>query len=231
MKKIGLIILTAGIVGCQPTENSNLMVFQDDMDKVSYSIGVDIGKSFEQQKLDLVSEFLVKGISDAMNDDVELMMAAEEMEICLNDFREKRNKQLRSEGSDLKDKNTKEGEEFLAANKSKEGVITTASGLQYKVITEGTGATPKKTDTVETHYRGTLINGKEFDSSYSRGETTSFGVSQVIAGWTEALLLMKVGSKLKLFIPPDLAYGSRGASGDIGPNATLIFDIELISIK
>jgi FKBP-type peptidyl-prolyl cis-trans isomerase len=230
MKKIVLIVLTAGIVGCQQMGDSKPLEFQSEIDSVSYSIGVDIGKSFERQKLDLTSEFLIKGISDAMNE-AELMIPMEEMEITLINFREERNKKLRSESSDMKDKNTKEGEEFLAANKTKEGVITTASGLQYKVIIEGDGATPKRTDTVETHYRGTLINGKEFDSSYSRGQSTSFTVNGVIAGWTEALLLMKVGSKLQLFIPPDLAYGARGAGGDIGPNATLIFDIELISIK
>lgn len=139
--------------------------------------------------------------------------------------------QQSSEMAEAGIKNIKEGEEFLAANKEKEGVITTASGLQYKVITEGTGRTPKATDTVETNYRGTLIDGKEFDSSYSRGQTATFPVSGVIKGWTEALLLMKEGAKWQLFIPPDLAYGARGAGGDIGPNATLIFDIELIAIK
>jgi FKBP-type peptidyl-prolyl cis-trans isomerase FklB len=128
-------------------------------------------------------------------------------------------------------KNKAEGEKFLADNKKKEGIKTTASGLQYKVIKDGTGKTPKATDTVSTHYRGTLISGKEFDSSYKRGEPAEFPVNGVIKGWTEALQLMKEGAKWQLFIPSELAYGERGAGQDIGPNSTLIFDIELLSVK
>ncbi|HYG75749.1 MAG TPA: FKBP-type peptidyl-prolyl cis-trans isomerase [Planctomycetota bacterium] len=123
-----------------------------------------------------------------------------------------------------------DGEKFLAENAKKPGVVTRPSGLQYKVLKEGTGASPKKTDVVTTHYRGTLINGKEFDSSYARREPASFGVNQVIAGWTEALQLMKVGSKWELYIPSNLAYGPRGAGGVIGPDETLIFEVELLSI-
>jgi FKBP-type peptidyl-prolyl cis-trans isomerase FklB len=129
------------------------------------------------------------------------------------------------------DKNQKEGEVFLAENKKKKGVVTLPSGLQYRVITAGTGKIPKVTDTVTTHYRGTLIDGTEFDSSYKRGEPASFPVNGVVKGWTEALQLMKVGSKWQLFIPSNLAYGPQGAGQVIGPNATLIFEIELLSIK
>src|SRR3989338_270904 len=128
-------------------------------------------------------------------------------------------------------KNKKEGEAFLAENKKKEGVKTTASGLQYKVIKNGNGKKPKATDTVTVHYKGTLIDGTEFDSSYKRGEPTSFPVNQVIAGWTEALQLMNVGSKWQLFIPANLGYGDRGAGPQIGPNAAFIFEVELISLK
>ena len=127
--------------------------------------------------------------------------------------------------------NKKEGEDFLAANKSKEGVVTLPSGLQYKVLKEGTGPKPSPTDSVVCNYRGTLINGTEFDSSYKRGQPATFPVNGVIKGWTEALQLMPVGSKWQLFIPPDLAYGQRGAGADIGPNATLIFEVELLSIQ
>jgi FKBP-type peptidyl-prolyl cis-trans isomerase FklB len=126
--------------------------------------------------------------------------------------------------------NRKEGDAFLAANKAKEGVKTTADGLQYKVLTEGNGPKPTANDTVTVNYRGTLLNGKEFDSSYKRGQPASFPVGGVIKGWTEALQLMPVGSKYQLFIPPDLAYGDRGAGGDIGPGETLIFEVELLSI-
>ncbi len=128
------------------------------------------------------------------------------------------------------EKNKKEGEEFLATNKKQEGVKTLASGLQYKVVKQGTGATPKATDVVTTHYRGTLINGNVFDSSYDRNEPAKFPVNKVIPGWTEALQLMKVGDKWRLYIPSDLAYGEKGAGGDIPPNATLIFDIELLDV-
>ena len=124
--------------------------------------------------------------------------------------------------------NKKEGEEFLASNKTKEGVVTTASGLQYKVITAGTGPSPKASDKVSVHYRGTLIDGTEFDSSYRRGEPVSFPVKGVIAGWTEALQLMKEGAKWELYIPSELAYGPGGTGGPIGPNATLIFEVELL---
>jgi FKBP-type peptidyl-prolyl cis-trans isomerase FklB len=129
------------------------------------------------------------------------------------------------------EKNVKEGETFLAANKKKEGVVTLPSGLQYKILKTGDGPKPTKDQTVKCHYRGTLIDGTEFDSSYKRGEPTEFPVGQVIKGWTEALQLMPVGSKWQLFIPSDLAYGPNGAGQMIGPNVTLIFDIELISIK
>jgi FKBP-type peptidyl-prolyl cis-trans isomerase len=129
------------------------------------------------------------------------------------------------------DKNMKEGEAFLAENKKKEGVVTLPSGLQYKVITAGTGKKPKATDTVTTQYRGTLIDGTEFDSSYKRGQPTTFPVAGVITGWTEALQLMPVGSKWQLFIPSNLAYGPRGAGHLIGPNATLVFEVELLSIE
>ena len=230
MKKIALIALSAGIISCQSTLEKQPLEFITGIDSVSYSIGADIGESFKQQSLGLSPAFLSKGIEDAMNNG-EQMMTKAAMQECLQKFQEEKMNQQSSEKTAGSDQNKIDGEAFLAANKTKEGVITTESGLQYKVITKGTGATPKKTDTVETHYRGTLINGKEFDSSYSRGKTASFGVSRVIAGWTQALLMMKVGAKWQLYIPPDLAYGARGAGGDIGPNATLIFDIELISIK
>jgi FKBP-type peptidyl-prolyl cis-trans isomerase len=127
--------------------------------------------------------------------------------------------------------NKKEGEAFLAANKSKPGVVTLPSGLQYKILTAGTGPKPTATDSVNCNYRGTLIDGKEFDSSYKRGKPVTFPVTGVIKGWTEALQLMPVGSKWQLFIPSDLAYGDRGAGADIGPGATLVFEVELISIE
>jgi FKBP-type peptidyl-prolyl cis-trans isomerase FklB len=158
-------------------------------------------------------------------------MTEQEVNETLTAFQKEMAAQQAERNKILVEKNKKEGEIFLAENKKKEGVVTLPSGLQYKVIKEGTGETPKLTDTVTVNYSGTLIEGTEFDSSYRRGQPATFPVKGVIAGWTEALQLMKVGSKWQLFIPSNLAYGERGAGRDIGPNTTLIFDVELLSIK
>ena len=144
-----------------------------------------------------------------------------------NDLRQKQQAKMQEAGA----ANLKAGQDFLAANKTKEGVVTLPSGLQYKILTEGTGPKPSADDSVVCNYRGTLLDNTEFDSSYKRGQPTTFQVGQVIRGWTEALQLMPVGSKWQLFIPPDLAYGPRGAGANIGPNATLIFEVELLSIQ
>ncbi len=154
-------------------------------------------------------------------------MTDEQAVAALNRYHGARSKHNKKLG----ETNMKDGAEFLAANKTKDGVITLPSGLQYKIMTAGTGAKPGPGDTVVCNYRGTLINGTEFDSSYKRGQPASFPVNRVIPGWTEALQMMPVGSKWQLFIPPDLAYGARGAGGVIGPNATLVFEVELISIQ
>jgi FKBP-type peptidyl-prolyl cis-trans isomerase FklB len=163
--------------------------------------------------------------------DGKTLMTDQEYKETMTNFRTEMTQKKTAQMKEAGDRNKKEGEKFIADNKKKEGVITTASGLQYKIITKGTGASPKATDTVSVHYKGTLIDGKEFDSSYRRGQPASFPVNGVIKGWTEALQLMKEGSKWQLFIPSELAYGDRGAGRDIGPNSTLIFDVELISIK
>jgi FKBP-type peptidyl-prolyl cis-trans isomerase FklB len=159
------------------------------------------------------------------------LMTPEEAQAALmevqNDLRKKQQEKMQVAG----EANKKEGDAFLAANKSKEGVVTLPSGLQYKILTAGTGAKPSASDSVVCNYRGTLINGTEFDSSYKRGQPATFPVSGVIKGWTEALQLMPVGSKWQLFIPAALAYGDRGAGGEIGPSATLIFEVELMSIQ
>jgi FKBP-type peptidyl-prolyl cis-trans isomerase FklB len=199
-------------------------------DKKSYAIGMDIGKNLKKQQIELNPEAISQGLRDSLTDGKTLMTEQEyrdTMTAFSNEMKQKQTAQMQGVG----DMNKKEGEKFLADNKKKEGVVTTASGLQYKVITRGTGASPKSTDTVSVHYKGTLIDGKEFDSSYRRGQPASFPVNGVIKGWTEALQLMKVGSKWQLFIPSELAYGGRGAGRDIGPNSTLMFDVELLSIK
>ena len=199
-------------------------------DKVSYAIGVNVGKGMQQQSVDINPDIFAKGLKDAMKG-AKLAMPDEEMRQVMTAFQKEMTEKQAVKMKALAEKNKKEGEAFLAANKKKEGVKTLSSGLQYKVIREGTGQTPKSTDTVTTNYRGTLIDGTEFDSSYRRGQLAKFPVNGVIPGWTEALQLMKVGSKWQLFIPSNLAYGERGAGNIIGPNATLIFDVELISIN
>jgi len=205
-------------------------VLKDQKDKVSYSIGMNIGNNLKKQAIDVNPDALVYGIKDALSGD-KALMTEQEVNETLTAFQKEMTAKQAERLKELGEKNKKEGEAFLAENKKKEGVITLPSGLQYKVIKEGTGETPKLTDTVTTNYRGTLIDGTEFDSSYRREQPATFPVKGVIAAWTEALQLMKVGSKWQLFTPSNLAYGERGAGRDIGPNATLIFDVELLSIK
>ena len=200
------------------------------VDKVSYGFGLNIGKGLKKDGIDVNIDLLMKGIKDALAGAKPMLTEAEMREAMTAFQKEMQGKQL-ERAKTLSDKNKKEGVAFLADNKKKEGVKTTASGLQYKVIKEGSGKKPKTTDTVTTHYRGTLLDGTVFDSSYDRGEPATFQVGGVIKGWTEALQLMTVGSKYQLFIPSELAYAERGAGDDIGPNAVLIFEVELVSIK
>ena len=203
---------------------------KDQKDKASYSIGYDIGETFKKQKIDLNTDTFIAGLKEAMSGK-EAAMSKEEREKTLQAFQKEMMEKQIAASKEAATKNQAEGEKFLAENKKKDGVKTTASGLQYKVMKDGAGAQPKETDTVTVNYRGTLIDGTEFDSSYKRNEPASFPVNRVIKGWTEALQLMKPGAKYQLVIPSSLAYGERGAGQLIGPNATLIFEVELLSIK
>ncbi len=203
---------------------------KDEKDKVSYSIGLDIGNTFKKQNMDISLDALNAGLKDGVSGNKPLLNE-EQVKETMTAYSKTMMEKQAAKNKEAAAKNGAEGEKFLAENKSKEGVKTTASGLQYKIVKEGDGPTPKETDTVVTHYRGTLLNGKEFDSSLARNEPATFPVNRVIKGWTEALQMMKVGSKYQLFIPASLAYGERGAGQDIGPNSTLIFDVELLEIK
>ena len=203
---------------------------KDQKDKASYSIGYDIGETFKKQKIELNIDALVAGLKESLAGK-DAAMSKEERDKTLQAFQKEMMEKQIAASKEAAEKNKAEGEKFLEENKKKDGVKTTASGLQYKVIKEGSGASPKETDTVVTNYRGTLIDGTEFDSSYKRNEPASFPVNRVIKGWTEALQLMKPGSKYQLFIPSSLAYAERGAGQTIGPNSTLIFEVELLSIK
>jgi len=193
-------------------------------DSVSYSLGVNIAHSLKEQGFeDLNAEAVSKALADVFSNNKLLIDPVKGEQIINEYFQHIQKRKF--------EKNIIEGEKFLKENAAKEGVVTLRSGLQYKVLKEGTGSKPKATDEVTTHYHGTLINGSVFDSSVDRGEPASFPVNGVIPGWVEALQLMNTGSKWRLFVPSNLAYGSRGASEQIGPHTTLIFDVELISIN
>jgi FKBP-type peptidyl-prolyl cis-trans isomerase FklB len=199
-------------------------------DKAGYIIGFNLGKNLRTQEIPVTSDQLIKGLHDGLGN-IAAQLSDEEIQQAMGAFQEqvaaRQQEKLKVQG----EKNKKEGEAFLAGNKAKAGVKTTASGLQYEVIKEGTGPTAKATDKVTVNYKGTLIDGKVFDSSYDRGQPVTFGVNQVIPGWVEALQLMKAGSKYHLVIPSSLAYGEAGAGADIGPGSVLQFDVEVMKIE
>src|SRR6202051_2148045 len=194
------------------------------------NIGTGYSPGLKKQSVEVDWNLLAQGMKDAAAGS-KTRLTQEEAQAGLNEVQTEIKKQQQEKAQQAAAANKTEGEAFLAANKGKEGVVTLPSGLQYKILTAGTGPKPTSSDTVVCNYKGTLIDGKEFDSYYKRGQPATFGVGQVIKGWTEALQLMPVGSKWQLFIPSSLAYGERGAGGDIGPDATLIFDVELLSIE
>ena len=197
--------------------------------RASYAIGVDIGTSMKKQELDIDAKVLALGIQESFNGKPSL--TEEDIKAALNDFRTSMMQKMQAKEKVAGDKNKKAGEDFLAANAKKEGVKSTKSGLQYRVIKSGTGKTPKSSDTVKVHYHGTLIDGSVFDSSVERNDPATFPVDGVIPGWTEALQLMKEGDKWQIVLPSAIAYGERGAGGKIGPNSVLVFDVELLAIE
>jgi FKBP-type peptidyl-prolyl cis-trans isomerase len=201
-----------------------------DKDKNSYAIGMNIGKSLHRDAVDIDPAIVARGLQDALAGGTTLL-TDDEAKAAMVALQTDVRKHMQEKMQAAAETNKKAGDEFLAANKAKEEVVTLPSGLQYKILTEGAGPKPTATDTVVCNYRGTLIDGTEFDSSYKRNQPAKFPVTGVIKGWTEALQLMPVGSKWQLVIPPDLAYGPRGQGNEIGPNATLVFEVELISIQ
>jgi len=210
------------------------LVLKTQKEKFSYALGVNtakrMGESLKKQSVPFDSTIFVRGMRDGFAGG-KTLLTDEEVQAALTEMQKQMHDQQQAKMQQASEGNKKEGDAFLAANKGKDGVVTLASGLQYKIVTEGTGPKPTTSDSVVCNYRGTLISGKEFDSSYKRGQPATFPVTGVIKGWTEALQLMPVGSKWQLFIPADLAYGDRGAGADIGPGATLVFEIELLSIE
>jgi FKBP-type peptidyl-prolyl cis-trans isomerase FklB len=198
--------------------------------RISYTIGANIAKDFKAQQIDIDADVLVQGLKDGLAGK-ELRLTDEEMVSEIQAFQKEMQAKMVAEMEALAAKNKAAGEAFLAENAKKEGVKVTESGLQYKIIEEGEGPSPGPSDMATVNYRGTLIDGTQFDSSYDRGQPATFPVGGVIAGWTEALQLMKPGAKWQLVIPSNLAYGERGAGKDIGPNSTLVFDVELLSVE
>jgi FKBP-type peptidyl-prolyl cis-trans isomerase len=220
---------TPAVSGARPRQGA-AMPLTTQKQKASYSIGLDIGDNFKKQELDVDAVALAKGIQDALSGGKRLMTEKESGE-CLALFRQEMMSKQEGKMRILGEKNKLDGEKFMEVNKTQAGVEVLPSGLQYRELVAGTGVIPKASDTVITHYRGTLLDGSEFDSSYKRGEPARFAVNQVIRGWTEALQLMKVGAKWQLFVPSNLGYGERSPGPEIGPSSTLIFEIELIGIQ
>src|SRR6516225_9103415 len=220
-----IVIVSASLLALPLFGQDKSPQLKDQKDKVSYSIGMQIGFNLARQKVDVNPDSLAASIKDAIAGNPQL--TTEQVKDIMSQFE----KDMEQKQKQLGEKNKTDGEKFLEDNKKKPGVKTTASGLQYKVEKEGTGPQPKSTDMVTVNYRGTLIDGTEFDSSYKRGQPATFPVNGVIKGWTEALQLMKQGSKYQLFIPSNLAYGERAMGPDIGPNSTLIFEVELQDVK
>lgn len=223
-----LMLIAATQVSAQETQEKTMLKTRKE--QLSYAIGVNAGKSLKGLEIDLDVELAIQALRDAYSGS-KLLMSEKEISDALNAFQKERLEKQAAETKLLAEKNKKEGDAFLEENKKKEGIVTLPSGLQYKILRAGEGNRPKDSDTVRVQYRGTLIDGTEFDSSYSRGKPASFRLGNVIPGWTEALKLMPVGSKWQLFIPPDLAYGIRGYGRTIAPNATLIFEVELLDIE
>ena len=220
-----ILIFAAGSLALPLFGQEKSPQLKDQKDKVSYSIGLNIGFNLNRQNVQINPDVLSAGIKDAIAGKPQL--TTDQVKEVMTTFEKDMQQKQKAAG----EKNASEGAKFLEENKKKEGVKTTASGLQYKAIKEGTGAQPKATDTVTVNYRGTLINGTEFDSSYKRGQPATFPLNGVIKGWTEGLQLMKVGSKYQFFVPPNLAYGERTVGPDITPNSTLIFEVELLDAK
>jgi FKBP-type peptidyl-prolyl cis-trans isomerase FklB len=212
------------------TKTQTPLALKTSKDKFSYALGMKMGQNLQKQSVPVDPAILARGLKDGLAG-TKPLLTDEEAQAAIAEVQGQVRMQQQQKMEQAAVGNKKEGDAFLAANKAKDGVVTLPSGMQYKVLTPGTGPKPTANDTVICNYRGTLINGTEFDSSYKRGQPATFPVSGVIKGWTEALQLMPVGSKWQLFIPADLAYGDHGAGSDIAPGDTLIFEVELLSIE
>ncbi len=233
MKKLLLVFLFFALIffpACKKTKVAKPSKLETEKEKASYAIGFDLGKNLKKYSEDISLESMIKGIRDGISGQNSIL-TEEETKKTLTEFQQNLLKKETERRKELAIKNKVEEEKFLAENSKKEGIVTTASGLQYKVIREGNGPKPTLEDTVKVHYKGTFINGKEFDSSYKRGEPVTFQLKNMIPGWIEALQMMKAGSKWQIFIPSALAYGEQGAGDIIEPNSLLIFEVELLEVE
>lgn len=209
---------------------SDELRLESETDRINYSVGYQIGGDFKRQDVELNADALMRGIHDALAA-AKPLMGREEVSRTLFDLKRRIVKQQREEAAKTAQMNLEQGKAFLAENAKKDGVSVRPSGLQFRVLQEGAGKTPGAMDTVTVHYRGTMIDGTEFDSSYARNQPATFAVGGVIPGWTEALQLMREGAKWELYVPPELAYGERGMGSRIPPNSTLVFEVELVSLN
>ncbi len=222
-------IIAGGMLAATVSVSAIASELESPEDRISYTIGMDIGRSLAEQDMDLNLELLVEALQATYRGE-ETLLTDEEALAERDAFMQRRQQQMESEQAEAAVRNLEEGQAFLAENRERDEVTETESGLQYRVMEEGTGRSPAETDRVTVHYRGTLIDGTEFDSSYGRGEPATFALNQVIPGWTEGVQLMQEGATYEFFIPADLAYGEQGRPGPIGPNATLVFEVELIEV-
>lgn len=229
MKRLGMIVVMAVALQAVQASAAEPPLLKKEKDIVSYGIGVDIARNFKKQEVDIDIDLLIRGIREGLAGE-RLLMPEKDLRKYLNVFQADLRKKMTLNRRAAADENKKKSAAFLAENKTREGVVALPSGLQYKVIKAGSGRKPGDADLVECNYRGTLLNGTEFDAT-EIGKTATLKISQLIAGWKEAMKLMPVGSTWKLFVPPQLAYGERGVGSEIGPNELLIFDVEIVSIK
>jgi FKBP-type peptidyl-prolyl cis-trans isomerase FklB len=230
MRYLLAVLILAGITGCQSQQEKSVKL-ETRQDKISYSIGMSIGKNLSRDSIAISPEAFLKGVMDARLDTSKHMMTEAEIQDTMRSFSHDMQVKQEERARAQSIKNATDGAAFLAENAKKPGVVTLPSGLQYRVIAEGKGKKPTAAATVKTNYKGRLLDGTEFDSSFKHGQPAVFPCNGVIPGWTEALLLMKEGSKWELFIPSNLAYGEQGAGNVIPPNATLIFEIELLEVQ
>jgi len=221
-------VLALAFAGTTPAQDAPEL--KSPKEKLSYALGMDLGKQFKMQSIEINPDAFVQGLKDTLSGS-KALLTEEQARVVISELQKEMVQKQQAQMTALAEKNKAEGQAFLTKNQTAESVVTLPSGLQYKIIKAGEGKKPTMDDTVVCNYRGTLINGTEFDSSYKRNEPTTVPVKGVIKGWIEALQLMPVGSKWQIFVPSELAYGERGAGGPVGPNATLIFEVELLSIK